>query len=66
MTGAGGAVVCEQDLNAARFLFVNLDKYEEGGASIEALAAPDVRAKAPYGFEGKVPLADGWLFARIA
>src|SRR5207302_5682225 len=36
--------------NAARFLFVNLDKYEEGGASIEALAAPDVRAKAPYAF----------------
>jgi len=52
--------------NAARFLFVNLDKYEEGGASIEALAAPDVRAKAPYAFEGKVPLADRWLFARIA
>jgi valyl-tRNA synthetase len=52
--------------NAARFLFVNLDKYEEGGASIEALAAPDVRAKAPYAFEGRVPLADGWLFARIA
>jgi len=52
--------------NAARFLFVNLDKYEEGGASIEALAAPEVRAKAPYAFEGKVPLADRWLFARIA
>jgi valyl-tRNA synthetase len=52
--------------NAARFLFVNLDKYEEGGASIEALAAPDVRAKAPYGFAGSVPLADRWLFARIA
>jgi len=52
--------------NAARFLFVNLDKYEESGASIEALAAPEVRAKAPYAFEGKVPLADRWLFARIA
>jgi valyl-tRNA synthetase len=51
--------------NAARFLFVNLDKYEEGGASIEALAGPEVRAKAPYAFEGKVPLADRWLFARI-
>jgi len=52
--------------NAARFLFVNLDKYEEGGASIDALAAPEVRAKAPYAFEGKVPLADRWLFARVA
>jgi len=52
--------------NAARFLFVNLDKYEEGGASIEALAGPDVRAKAPYAYQGSVPLADRWLFARIA
>jgi valyl-tRNA synthetase len=51
--------------NAARFLFVNLDKYEEGGASIEALAAPEVRAKAPYTHAGNVPLADRWLFARI-
>ena len=52
--------------NAARFLFVNLDKYEEGGASIEALAAPEVRARAPYAHPGNVPLADRWLFARIA
>jgi valyl-tRNA synthetase len=52
--------------NAARFLFVNLDKYEEGGASIEALAAPEVREKAPYAHAGAVPLADRWLFARIA
>jgi valyl-tRNA synthetase len=52
--------------NAARFLFVNLDKYEEGGASMEALAAPDVRAKAPYAHAGSVPLADRWLFARVA
>jgi valyl-tRNA synthetase len=52
--------------NAARFLFVNLDKYEEGGASIELLAGPEVRAKAPYACAGKAPLADRWLFARIA
>jgi valyl-tRNA synthetase len=52
--------------NAARFLFVNLDKYEEGGASMEALAAPDVRAQAPYAHAGNAPLADRWLFARIA
>jgi len=51
--------------NAARFLFVNLDKYEEGGASIEALAGSEVRAKAPYAYQGSVPLADRWLFARI-
>jgi valyl-tRNA synthetase len=52
--------------NAARFLFVNLDKYEEGGASIETLARPEVREKAPYAHGGVVPLADRWLFARIA
>jgi len=52
--------------NAARFLFVNLDKFEEGGAKLEALAAPDVRDKAPYSFGGSVPLIDAWLFARLA
>jgi valyl-tRNA synthetase len=52
--------------NAARFLFVNLDKFEEGGAKLEALAAPDVREKAPYPFSGSVPLGDAWLFARLA
>jgi valyl-tRNA synthetase len=51
--------------NASRFLFVNLDKYEEGGVSIDSLAAPDVRAKAPFAYNGSVPLADRWLFARI-
>src|SRR5499433_888974 len=42
--------------NAARFLFVNLDKFEQSGATLEELAAPDVRAKAPYAASGKVPL----------
>src|SRR5271163_1863772 len=52
--------------NAARFLFVNLDKFEAGGTGIEELAAPAVRAGAPYAFEGAVPLIDGWLFSRLA
>ncbi|HWY44243.1 MAG TPA: valine--tRNA ligase [Candidatus Sulfotelmatobacter sp.] len=52
--------------NAARFLFVNLDKYEQTGASLEKLAAPEVRVGAPYAFGGKIPLADKWLFARLA
>ena len=52
--------------NAARFLFVNLDKFEEGGAQLEQLAAPAVREKAPYSFGGEVPLIDAWLFARLA
>ncbi len=52
--------------NAARFLFVNLDKFEAGGSSLEELAGPEVRAQAPYAFEGHVPLVDRWLFARLA
>jgi len=52
--------------NAARFLFVNLDKFEESGATLEELAAPDVRAKAPYAAAGEVPLVDAWLFSRLA
>src|SRR5713226_2411621 len=52
--------------NAARFLFVNLDKNWEGGTKLEELAAPEVRAKAPYAIGGKVPLVDAWLFARLA
>jgi valyl-tRNA synthetase len=52
--------------NAARFLFVNLDKYEQTGPSLEKLAAPEVRAVAPYSIAGKIPLADKWLFARLA
>ena len=52
--------------NAARFLFVNLDKFEQGGTSLEELAAPEVRARAPYSFAGQVPLVDRWLFARLA
>jgi valyl-tRNA synthetase len=52
--------------NAARFLFVNLDKFEESGATLEELAAPEVRPKAPYGCGGKIPLVHAWLFARLA
>jgi valyl-tRNA synthetase len=52
--------------NASRFLFVNLDKFEQGGAKLETLAARDIREKAPYTFAGNVPLIDAWLFARLA
>ena len=52
--------------NASRFLFVNLDKFEQGGATLETLAAPEVRENAPYPFAGSVPLVDAWLFARLA
>jgi len=52
--------------NAARFLFVNLDKFEQGGSSIEELASPTIRDAAPHAYNGAIPLADRWLFARLA
>ena len=52
--------------NAARFLFVNLGKFEQTGTKLADLAAPEVRAKAPYAVGGKIPLVDAWLFARLA
>ncbi len=53
--------------NAARFVFMNLDKYESaGGANLEALASPDVRAGAPFAAGGQVSLPDRWIFSRLA
>jgi len=63
---AGARNFANKIWNAARFLFVNLDKFEAGGTSLEELAAPEVRAGAPYAFGASVPLADAWLFGRLA
>ena len=52
--------------NAARFLFVNLEKFEQAGVGLEELAAPEVREQAPYAHKGEVPLIDRWLFGRLA
>jgi valyl-tRNA synthetase len=53
--------------NAARFAFMNLDKYEtSGGESLEVLASPEVRVSAPYGVDGHVALVDRWIFSRLA
>ena len=52
--------------NAARFLFVNLEKFEQAGVGLEELAAPEVREQAPYVYKGEVPLIDRWLFGRLA
>ena len=54
--------------NAARFLFLNLDKFSTAtGTTLEELAAPEVRERAPYASpDGAAPLADRWIFARIA
>ena len=53
--------------NAARFVFMNLDKYEtSGGESLEVLASPEARAAAPYRAGGEVALVDRWIFSRLA
>jgi valyl-tRNA synthetase len=54
--------------NAARFLFVNLEKFEATGTTIEELAAPEIREKAPYAVPaGRTRgLADHWIFSRLA
>jgi valyl-tRNA synthetase len=52
--------------NAARFLFVNLEKIEAQGVTLEDLAAPEVRAKAPYPVPGEGALAHRWIFSRLA
>jgi valyl-tRNA synthetase len=53
--------------NAARFVFMNLDKYEStGGETLDALASPSVRASAPYAAGGEVALIDRWIFSRLA
>ena len=62
---AGARNFANKIWNAARFLFVNLDKFEQTGVALEELAAPEVRAKAPYAYHGEVPLADAWLFKRL-
>jgi valyl-tRNA synthetase len=64
---AGARSFANKIWNASRFLFMNLDKFEAGGgAKIEELAAPGVRAGAPYAVANKVPPVDQWLFARLA
>jgi valyl-tRNA synthetase len=52
--------------NAARFLFVNLDKIETQGISLDELAAPEIRARAPYVVPGDAALAHRWMFSRLS
>ncbi len=53
--------------NAARFLFVNLEKIEAQGVSLEDLAAPEIRANAPYSQpDGSFAVVDMWLFWRLS
>src|SRR5277367_6330389 len=62
----GGRNFANKIWNAARFLFVNLEKVEAGGLTLEELAAPEIRAKAPYSVPGEGALAHRWIFSRLA
>ena len=53
--------------NAARFLFLNLEKAEaSAGITLEELAAPEIRANAPYAIPGEGRLIHRWIFSRLA
>jgi valyl-tRNA synthetase len=52
--------------NAARFLFMNLEKFEASGATLDELAAPEIREGAPYPSSTGIPLEDRWIFSRLA
>jgi valyl-tRNA synthetase len=52
--------------NAARFAFGNLDKIEGASFTLEELAAPEIRAQAPYPVKGEGALAHRWIFSRLA
>src|SRR6202035_731677 len=52
--------------NAARFLFFNLEKIEAQGVTLEDLAAPEIRAKAPYLTKGGGDLVHRWMFSRLS
>src|SRR5271168_1230238 len=53
--------------NAARFLFMNLEKAEvAAGFTLEELAAVEVRAAAPYPVKGEGELVHRWIFSRLA
>ena len=52
--------------NAARFLFLNLEKIEAQGITFEELATPEIRARAPYEVPGEAALAHRWIFSRLS
>jgi len=47
--------------NAARFLFMNLEKVESAGITLDLVAAPEIRAKAPYAVKGEGELVHRWI-----
>ena len=63
---AGARNFANKIWNASRFLFVNLEKFEQDGAKLEDLASPEIRTEAPYSTAGSANLRDAWIFARLA
>jgi valyl-tRNA synthetase len=52
--------------NAARFLFLNLEKAETAaGITLEEVAAPGYRLAAPFAKNDDISLADRWIFYRL-
>ncbi len=62
----GGRAFANKIWNAARFLFVNLEKIEAQGVTLEELASPEIRAHAPYPVPGEGALAHRWIFSRLS
>jgi valyl-tRNA synthetase len=62
----GGRNFANKIWNASRFLFVNLEKVEATGLTLEEMATPEIRAKAPYPVKGEGELAHRWIFSRLA
>ena len=52
--------------NAARFLFFNLEKIEAQGVTIDELASPEIRARAPYLINEQSSLINRWMFSRLS
>ena len=63
---AGSRNFANKIWNAARFLFVNLEKIEATGIRMEELAAPEIRAAALYRRNGEMDLAERWIVSRLA
>jgi valyl-tRNA synthetase len=51
--------------NASRFLFVNLERFEQAGGKVEDVALPEVRDNAPYQSGREIKLVDLWIFSRL-
>jgi valyl-tRNA synthetase len=53
--------------NAARFLFMNLEKAEVRGITLDEVAAPNERGNVPWAQpDGSHAIIDLWLFARLS